>query len=301
MRSGHTTREIKIGTNGGKNINKLPIQEFDMADFVENPSIIMVAKRGSGKSWVVRAVLEHFKNVPVGVIISPTDKNSAFYGKFFPDTYIFYEYKSELIERIANRQNLIIEKSKEKLKKGKKIDTRTFIVMDDCLASKGAWAKDVPIQDILFNGRHSHIMYILTMQFPLGITPELRANFDYIFLLADDTISNLKRIYEHYAGMFPSFDSFKQIFEQLTENHSSMVIVNRGTRSSFLDKIFWYKAPDLSNKQTVFGCKQFRTFHEKNYNHSWKKKQAGGISVDEFILRRKKAKTKLAVDKIKNE
>ena len=76
--------------------------------------------------------------------------------------------------------------------------------------------------ELLFNGRHYQLMYMLTMQFPLGITPELRCNFDYIFLLADDNTSNIKRMYEHYAGMFPDFNSFKQVFTQLTKNMSKV-------------------------------------------------------------------------------
>ena len=84
--------------------------------------------------------------------------------------------------------------------------------MDDCLGSKHAWAKDKPILEMFYNGRHFQITFILTMQFPLGIGPELRSNFDYVFLLADDFVSNQKRIYDHYAGMFPNFESFRRVF-----------------------------------------------------------------------------------------
>jgi hypothetical protein len=292
-------KDIKINL-GGK-MDKLPIKEFSLKQFVEHPAIVMVAKRGSGKSWVVRAILDFFKNIPVGLIISPTDRMSCFYGNFFPDTYIFYEYKSEIIENALARQKLIIDKAKIKEKKGKKIDTRSFIVMDDCLGQKGSWIRDKPIQELLFNGRHYHIMYILTMQFPLGITPELRANFDYVFLLAEDYVSNLKRIYEHYAGVFPSFESFRQVFGQLTTDYGSMVLVNRGVRESLFEKVFYYKAPNLSNltkDEARIGCRQFREFHSKNYNSNWKNK-CEQFNADEFLLRKKKNKSLVVVEKIK--
>lgn len=288
-------REVNIGV-GGK-IDRLPIKMFSFKQFVISPAIVMIAKRGSGKSWIVRAILEYFKDIPVGCIISPTDRNSSFYGKFFPDTYIYYAYKSEIIEKILARQQLIKEKAKQKLLQNKKLDTRCFLIMDDCLASKGKWLRDETLLEILFNGRHSEIMYILTMQFPLGITPELRGNFDYIFLLADDMISNVKRIYDHYAGIFPTFESFRQVFKQLTDDFGAMVLVNRGAKTSFLDKIFWYKAPDLSNLQSDFGHKQFMNFHKNNYNENWRKKN-NSMNVDEYILRKKKNKSKINVDKI---
>ena len=107
------------------------------------------------------------------------------------------------------------------------------------------------------------------MQYPLGITPELRSNFDYVFLLAEDTTSNLKRIYEHYAGMFPDFNSFRQVFRQLTEDFGAMVIKNRGARKLLFDKIAFYKAPNLENESLSFGCRQFKMFHKKNYNKDW--------------------------------
>jgi hypothetical protein len=110
-------------------------------------------------------------------------------------------------------------------------------------------------------------------------------------------ISNVKRIYDHYAGIFPTFESFRQVFKQLTDDFGAMVLVNRGAKTSFLDKIFWYKAPDLSNLQSDFGHKQFMNFHKNNYNENWRKKN-NSMNVDEYILRKKKNKSKINVDKI---
>ena len=290
-------KNIKINMGGGKS-DKLPIKWFSFKNFVSDPAIVMIAKRGSGKSYVVRAILDHFKDIPAGLIISPTDRMSQFYGKFFADTYVFYNYKSEIIEQVLARQTFIIDKAKARRAKGKKLDDRAFIVMDDCLGKKGAWIRDEPIMELLYNGRHYRIMYILTMQYPLGITPELRSNFDYVFLLAEDFQSNLKRIYDHYAGVFPTFDSFRQVFGQLTTDYGAMVLVNRGVRESLFEKVFYYKAPDLSHKteeDSAIGCKQFRDFHQNNYDHNWRKKRQR-FNVDEFLLRKKKNNSMVMVD-----
>lgn len=276
--------------------DKLPIRQFKLDSMTGHPSIIMIAKRGSGKSWVVKSIINHFRDIPAGLIIAPTDRMNCFYGNFFPDTYIHYNYKSEIIEKILDRQRTLIKKNNDKMKIGKKIDTRSFIVMDDCLGQKGSWVRDQPIQELLFNGRHYHIMYILTMQFPLGITPDLRSNFDYIFLLAEDFCSNQKRIYDHYAGMFPNFDSFRQVFSALTDDFGAMVIVNKGARGSPLEKIYWYKAPNLEGAKTEFGCKQFREFHEKNYNPKWQEKNSG-IDFTKYCTDKKKTKSIINVEK----
>jgi hypothetical protein len=287
----------KIKTMAG---DILPIRTFKLKSMdAQHPSIVMIAKRGSGKSVAVKAVLKHFEDIPMGLVISKTDKMSSFYGKFFPDSYIFYEYKSEIIEKILKRQEAIIDKKEEKEKQGKKVDSRAFIVMDDCLSSKGSWVRDQPIAELLFNGRHYHIMYILTMQFPLGITPELRLNFDYVFLLADDTTSNIKRIYDHYAGIFPNLEAFKQAFMQLTANFGCMVIANRGARTNLLDKVFYYKADEYRDDEIDIGCEQFKKFHMKNYNKDWKKKSKQ-IDISQFCTKSKNKKS-LIVDKVDDD
>lgn len=276
--------------------SSLPIREFKLEWMAANPSICMIAKRGSGKSYVCRSILSHFKHLPGGMIISPTDEMSCFYGKFFPDLYIHYKYSSEIIEKLLHRQQILIEKMKKKYKEGKKCDPRTFLVMDDCLSSKGEWVKDEPVMKLFFDGRHYQIMYILTMQFPLGIKPELRCNFDYIFLLAEDFFSNQKRLYDHYAGMFPDINSFREVFNSLTKDYGCMVIVNRGAKNNLTEKVFWYKAQ--KEKINQIGCNQFNEYHKNNYDKKWRDKYKK-FNENKFFNRGKKAKivvNKISVD-----
>lgn len=277
--------------------SKMPISEFSLDEMSANPSIVIIAKRGSGKSFVAKAILQKYKNIPVGIIISPTEADNPFYSNFFPDAYIYHEYNSSIIKKLLFRQKLILKKAKEKKESGKYIDPRAIVVMDDCLASKGTWNKDPPIQDLLFNGRHRQIMYILIMQFPLAIKPELRVNFDYVFLLADSQRNNLRKIHEHYAGMFPTFESFQQIFSDLTEDYGCMVIKNRDTGNSLFDKIAFYKAPDLRNIHQKFGCDQFKKFDEMNFNRDWEEKKFA-IDYNDMLLNKKRSKERVGVKKI---
>ena len=252
--------------------SSLPIREFKLEWLVPNPAICMIAKRGSGKSVLVQEILEHLDSksgIPGGMIISPTDKMSTFYGDFIPDLYVHYQYDHDLIADVLYRQEMMIAKCKQKMKVKRKVDPRAFIVMDDCLGSKKTWIKDDKIMEMFFNGRHYKLTYIFTMQYPLGITPELRSNFDYIFILAEDFTSNIKKLYEQYAGMFPNLDAFRQVFKMLTQDYGAMVIVNRGAHADFLDKVFWFKAKNT--KPTNFGSKQYKKYNEDNfYGENWK-------------------------------
>jgi hypothetical protein len=255
-------------------ISKLNIDEFCVSDMVDDPTIAMIAKRGAGKSWITKDLIFEKSDIPVGIIISGSEECNPFYSDFFPSTYIHYKFNSNILEKLLYRQTKIIKKAKKKKEDGKYLDPRALLIMDDCLADKKTWANDTNLIDIFLNGRHRRITYILTMQFPLGISPQLRSNFDYIFLLKEDQLSNIKRIFEHWAPITDKLKDFRDIFAQLTQDHGAMVYLNgRAAKDDKLtDKIKWYKARDLTGKKIKFGCKQFRKYHEKNYDAEWNDK-----------------------------
>ena len=252
---------------------KKGVKNFRLDDMPENPTMVIIAKRRSGKSWICRDILRHFKNIPCGVIIAKSEykQDKPFYAEFFPDSYIHYEYKSKILEKLFYRQEKMIKKYKDKLQDGILIDPRSFLLMDDCLSDKGVWAKDPLIAELMFNGRHYKILFILTMQAPLGIKPELRSNFDYFILLATDIQSDLKKLYEHYAGIFKTLRSFINVFRQLTKEHGAMVIANCDADAEFSDKLFWYRALDKKLDKKI-GCGQFVEYHNKNFDPEWNEK-----------------------------
>lgn len=259
-----------------QNGKKLVIRQFKLNQLSQSedlPAIIMVAPRGCGKTVLVQTILNYFKDIPVGLIISPTDRMTHTYSSFFPDLFIFYNYRDETMKKLLERQTKMIEKCREYNKKGKSVDPRCFLIMDDCLADAKNWEKETSVKEILFNGRHYKIAYLLTMQYPLGIHPQLRSNFDYIFLFYEDKNNMLKKYYDHYAGIFPTFDSFKETFMKLTkEKGTAMVIVNKSDVKDFSNKVFWFKAPFPVPRIKV-GCNQFWQYNKKNYNIQWKEKE----------------------------
>lgn len=265
--------------------NKFQILEFNLSKMVENPSIVMIAKRGSGKSFITRELLYHYRHMPGGVVIAPTDKMNHFYKYFFPDLYIHYDIKDILLKKILARQALMITKQEKKKKEGKKVDPSGILVMDDCLARKKSWAKDESILEILMNGRHYKLTYLLTMQTPLGITPDLRLNFDYIFLLKEDSAVNKKKLWDNYAGMFPTLAAFEKVFAKCTEDYCSMVIDNRRPSDNIQEKVFWFKAKE---RQFSFGSRTFKELHKKYYNP----KMRSGINPALFDINTLFSKTK---------
>ena len=259
------TKEVNFGAT------RLPIKKFNINEMVDHCTIAMIAKRATGKSFLTREIMFQKRHITSAIAISRTEKLNSFYSEFIPDSYIYSEYDSTILSRIYERQSKMNEDNKNRIKEGKnpKKD-EIMLIMDDCMSSKGTWLKDPNILELFFNGRHHHLSFILTMQYSIGIPPEMRSNFDYIFLLAEDTISNRKRLYEHYAGMFPTFDIFQQVFSDLTENYGMMVIDNRVHSKNITDKVFWYKAKPTPSFS--IGSNKFTKYHKNSYDDEWNKK-----------------------------
>jgi hypothetical protein len=173
-----------------------------------------------------------------------------------PKLFIHGEYHSVIVENILKRQRCVIKQIKKEIDTYKKsaIDPRTFVIMDDCLYDN-TWSRDKLMRLLFMNGRHYKIMLVITMQYPLGIPPTLRTNIDYVFILREPYIANRKRIYENYAGMFPTFEAFCQVLDQTTENYDCMVINNNAKSNKLQDQVFWYHAESRPNFK--LGSKEF--------------------------------------------
>jgi len=240
----------------------LELKKFDMKQITfkpeenQGPVIVLIGRRDTGKSFLVRDLLYYHQDIPIGTVISGTEAGNGFYGNMVPKLFIHDEYNSAIIENILKRQKIVMKQVKrEKEAYGRSnIDPRAFVILDDCLYDN-SWAREKLMRLLFMNGRHWKIMLIITMQYPLGVPPNLRTNIDYTFILREPYLTNRKRIYENFAGMFPTFESFCQVMDQCTENYECLVISNNAKSNKLDDQIFWYKA--TGHNDFKLGSKEF--------------------------------------------
>ena len=229
----------------------LELKKFDMrtitfkANENKGPVIVMIGRRDTGKSYLVRDLLFYHQDIPIGTVISGTEAGNGFYSKHVPKLFIHDEYNTVLIENILRRQKSALKKVTTEMKQMGRttLDPRTFVILDDCLYDQ-SWTRDKMMRLLFMNGRHWKVMLIITMQYPLGIPPNLRTNIDYVFILREPYLTNRKRIWENYASMFPTLEAFCSVMDQTTENYECLVIHNNAKSNKLNDQIFWYKASD---------------------------------------------------------
>jgi hypothetical protein len=231
------------------------LRKFDMNMLVErteidsrkSPMIVVIGKKDTGKSFLVRDILFNTQRCfPVGTVISGTEVANEFFQHMVPSRFIHDKYTPEIVMSTIKRQlqvKMARNRDKEAHGGSSSMDPRAFLILDDCLYD-ASWIQQESTRYVFMNGRHIDMMTIITMQYPLGITPNLRTNVDFVFILRENILNNRKRIYDNYAGMFPTFDLFCQFMDQCTENYECMVICNGVQSNRLEDQVFWYKASD---------------------------------------------------------
>jgi hypothetical protein len=270
----------------------LELKKFDMKSISfkpnenKGPVVVLIGKRDTGKSFLVRDLLYYHQDIPIGTVISGTEEGNGFYAKMVPKLFVHNEYNTAIIENILKRQRTVLKQIAKEIETYKRstIDPRAFVILDDCLYD-ATWTRDKMMRLLFMNGRHWKVMLVITMQYPLGIPPTLRTNIDYVFILRENYIANRKRIYENYAGMFPTFESFCQVMDQCTENYECLVINNNSKSNKLHDQVFWYKADNHGDFR--LGSKEFWELskginsddEDEKYDPNNVKKRGGGPKI----------------------
>ena len=260
---------------------ELNLQKFNIKQITNDSVVVLIGKRNTGKSFLCKDILYYHSDIPVGQVISGTESANQFYGQLVPKLFIHGEDRSEIIENLLKRQKLILNK----IRTNPNMDPRAFLILDDCLYDN-KWCRDTCMRSVFMNGRHFKLLFLLTMQYALGIPPNLRTNIDFIFILRENYVSNRKRLYDHYAGMFPTFEMFCQVMDQCTENYECLVINNNSKSNKLTDQVFWYKAD--AHPPFKIGGDQFWKYSKENYTDE--KMEGGNFQ--------RKSKEKYAVNKL---
>ena len=237
---GKKWRTIQLYMSAALNVS---LKKFDMRKIPQDAVVIFIGRRRTGKSTLVRDLLFHHQDMPMGTVISGTEESNSFYGKMIPPLFIHGEFSPMILANFVKRQKMIMGRIQREQNGGgrSRLDPRSFMILDDCMYDD-SWTHDKNIRYLFMNGRWLKVFFIITMQYPLGIQPALRTNVDFVFILREPYATNRKRIFDNYASAFPSFEFFCQIMDQCTQNYECLIVDNTSQSAKLEDCIFWYKA-----------------------------------------------------------
>jgi hypothetical protein len=237
----------------------LQIKKFNPNTMRDNSVVVFIAKRMSGKSTCVKDIMCHKRHLPAGVVMSGTEEGNCFYQGFIPDLFIYNEFRTDVIEKVVARQRALIKQGER--------NSPVFIILDDCMYDK-KFLREKIMRQIFYNGRHWNVFFMLTMQYCMDLSPDLRSNIDYIFVFRENILQNREKIYKNFFGIFPTFEMFNQVMDACTENYECIVLDNTIKSNKIEDVVFWYKARLFDPKQGSFrvGHPKFWNAHKRLYD-----------------------------------
>lgn len=215
----------------------LNLKFFDIDAIPVDAVILIIGRRGTGKSVIAKDILSRKTYLRRGICISPTETGNSAWGKHIPKKYISTEYDKRITENLNNLQRTTKLRDTVDPTRPEPV----FAVFDDC-AFESAFFKDKPTKFIFMNGRHFNIFSVITIQYSMDVPRNLRANADFVFVLMDNIVTNRQRLYESFFGMFPNFKVFEKTFLDCTENNECLVLDNRKATNDIEKCVFWYKA-----------------------------------------------------------
>ena len=211
----------------------LRIRKFDPSTMKKHRIILIVGKRGTGKSILQRDIMRYISEwVDVTAAFTPTEDTASVYRQHMPDSWIHSGYDQRKLDSLLNVQ-------RKAAKDGKR--NSICILMDDCMYDKQI-LKGTAIRDLFMNGRHLYLTFCTAAQYVMDIGPDLRTNVDYIFCLRENIISNKQKLWKYFFGMFERYDDFSKVMDGCTENYSCLVMDNTIGSTKMEDCVFWYKA-----------------------------------------------------------
>ncbi len=218
-----------------KNHNDLTYILNDFKSNIGN-NIHFIGQRQISKDILIRDILtkmiqsNNIESVTIFTYLNSTNNYSYLNNSTTCNTY---KYDKEILKEIIDKQKINSQNSD--------ILKPILVIMDDCICENEC-NTDNNIRELLLNGRHYNIHFIVISQYPIRFSPALRCNFDYVLYLKNNAISNMKRVYEYYYGVIPSFKMFHDIIINMNDNECIIVDTQSG-----LNNVVGYYKPSFIN------------------------------------------------------
>ena len=200
---------------------------------LKNKAITIIAKRNSGKSYLLKHLLEYsVKSNEFDKIycISPTEKINKFYSDIISENCIFDKYSDEWILCLIDKMS--------KINEGKTHQNQNplncLLILDDCTSDVNMHqAKGIKM--LYTRGRHSFIAICVISQNLKSVSPVMRNNSDYI-LTGQLNASNIEQLCESYRCPIISKKDFITLYKNSTAD-SNFFVINNNSVSNTIDDI----------------------------------------------------------------
>lgn len=212
---------------------KLRVKKFEPDTMKPHRLILIVGKRGTGKSILQRDLMYFLKDkVDFAMAMSPTEESLDMFRQHMHESWLYNNFSGGKLDAMLNVQRDLAKQKKQK---------SILLMLDDCCYDKKIM-KGETMRYIHCNGRHVNLTFCNAVQYCMDLTPDLRSQIDYIFCMRENIISNRMKLWKYFFGMFEKYEDFSKVMDKCTANYSSLVMDNTIGSNNVEDSVFWYRA-----------------------------------------------------------
>lgn len=227
------------------------LKKFRMRKVEPGCTMLITGKRRSGKSVLIEDIMYNMRyDIDIPIAFVGSHDTAEDYAKHMPRTHIHVsvEFDIGILENLLSLCKVLDKTYKATAVPGapkyEQVQRRVVVFIDDMMADK-SWTKDPKVNEIILNGRHMGIDFIVSTQYIMHAPQEHKSQADYTFVFNDDSPEVLKRLYEGllkgYRNLFDNRGDFDVKFPAMTSDYNVLVI-DRSTTSKHGGQVRIYKA-----------------------------------------------------------
>jgi hypothetical protein len=248
----------------------MQVQKLDLSKIEHGRNFLLLGARNTGKSVLLEDLLyQRRANMEFVAAQTSTMSTKEMLCKHIPECLVSGDgFDADLLQRYIDQ---IRENTKNK-------KSRRSVWIGDDLAFDTSFMKSKQLKYLSMNGRHDNNETYVTCQYLLNITPAMRSNADIVMALAEPIKSNRRKLFEFFFGVFPTFNLFDRVFDQVTANHGVLCLDRTQKSGKLEDMVKFYRATP-NPPPFRLGKEIYWLLSEAHSKQSKTKKKDGVITV----------------------
>lgn len=220
------------------------LRKLDASAFMPDGAgvALIIGKRATGKSVLVKDLLSRHRGIPFGTVVSPTESVDRNYGGLrVPAALQVREYYDrDVVVSVLDRQETAYRR--RNASDASDADPRAFLVLDNCMFDP-SWPNDPAVRQLFSNVKSYRTLVVLTLPYPYGLPAAMRDAVDYVFILRESHGGNRRRLYDFYgAYAFGTFEGFCLAMDRYCTDFGCLVFDFTARSNRPEDIVFWYRA-----------------------------------------------------------
>jgi hypothetical protein len=207
------------------NLNTISIYRMSIDLDIVNKTVSLVAKRGSGKSLLLKYLVDNRKHDFERIfVICPTECVNAFYSDMVEENCIFSSWNESWCEAL-------ITKMSDKNKGQKKEERKNVLLIIDDVCSDTNFHQSNALKKLYARGRHINISIIITCQYLNSLPPLARNNCDYL-IAGQMNKQSVSLLCEEYMTGDLEKPDFIKLYQKATKDYGFLLINNTSIKEN---------------------------------------------------------------------